>query len=361
MKLKSDPLIFFNRLKSAFITGNFINGFNRLLLGIIPLIFIVVWFLFHDSLDSYYYTMMDPEYAYLFNGITVIENHGRVDYYDHPGTPLEVLMAVTIQFIHIFRDEPLMDDVLKNPELYLKAMNVVLVALLIAILFFAGRFTFRRTGNLGLSLLVQATPLPFGIPHFMARVIPETLAILLVLILIILIMDYIVSIDKMPANNKHAVLFSIIIAVILATKISMFPLFFIPLLLLKKTKKRLIYTGLTVILFLLVAYPVLLNFNSFFQWIKSLFMHSGHYGSGNTNILSVPDFTRNLKTLYESYRQVFYLLFMNLAIIAGGILLKMRKKIPFPAEPYNAIIGLSVCYIFHPGLPRRQFSFQLRS
>jgi hypothetical protein len=338
-------LNFYDYLKSAWLNKNFRNGFNGLLLAVIPLIYSIVWFLFNDSVDSYFYTMMDPEYSYLLNGVVAIENNGNVDFFDHPGTTIEIFNAGTIRLIHMFREDPIIDDVLKNPELYLNAINNVLGVLLIGLLVFGGIFVLRKTGNPGLALLVQATPLLFNIPNFMARVIPESLAILFILILIILIIAYIESKKEMHAGNTYTILFSVTIAVILATKISMLPLFFIPLLLLNKGKKRLLYCGLIVLFFLLAAYPVLLHLNRFFQWIKLLFLHSGQYGSGEANFISVQDFIRNLNILYDSYRLVFYLLFANLTIMAGGILLKRKKTLPFPTEKYNAIVGLTLCYV----------------
>jgi hypothetical protein len=335
-----------------------LKRFNSILLGIIPLVFILVSFLFKDSIDSYHYTMMDPEYIYLMNGVVANEKHLQTDFYDCPGTPMVVYTAIIERIVNFFRNTPLMEDVIKNPEMYLDAVNLVSNIILVFIIFLGGLALYNRSKNLLLALLFQSSIFLYDIPSFTSRVFAETIALFFIYILIFQVISYLeLKPEEEKVRTRFAVFFAITIGILTATKISIFPLFFIPLIMLKKAKDRIIFSSLTIVFFLIFAYPVLLHMHTFYKWVKAMFMHSGRYGGGENKIVSIPDFMEHLKMLYNTYRLVFYQLFVNISIIVVIAVIRIRKKIPIPEDRYKAIIGVTLCYIIQIISIGKHFAF----
>ena len=59
----------------------------------------------------------DPEYAYLLNALSLAELH-PVGHYDHPGTPVQTIGALSLRVFHSFLSpaEELPRAVLSDPE-----------------------------------------------------------------------------------------------------------------------------------------------------------------------------------------------------------------------------------------------------
>jgi hypothetical protein len=357
MKLRFILMNITDRLKIYGFSKPFLPWTKGIALSIIPLILLLVWFLFIDSHSTYHYEMVDPEYIYLFNGVVAVEKNMKTDFYDCPGTPMILFTAGVEKLLNVFRDAPFQDDVIRNPETYLKAVNVISIFLLIILLFAGGWMLYNKTRNLFLALLFQSTLLVYNVPHFTSRVLAETIALFFVPILIFQLIHYLESCSyEEKSKVRYAVYFALTIGMLTAVKISIFPLFLIPLLTIRNKKNRLIYLGMTMVFFLIFAYPVLFHLNNFYLWVKSMFMHSGRYGGGENRIVSIPDFVQNMKTLFNTYRLVFYLLFINAAVLFSGILPTIRKRIEFPDDKYRAIIGLTLCIILQTIMVSKHFS-----
>ncbi|MGD0280143.1 MAG: hypothetical protein ABSC11_12655 [Smithella sp.] len=102
----------------------------------------------------------DNDYLYLVSSLAMAESK-QVFFTDHPGTTLQILGAATLTITHALdfsEKDSLEFAVLKNPEFYLKVINIVLVSLNVLILFVIGLVTFSLTKNIGLSLLLQYSP-----------------------------------------------------------------------------------------------------------------------------------------------------------------------------------------------------------
>jgi len=68
---------------------------------------------------------VDPEYIYLLNGVVAIEKPLQIDFYDCPGTPMILYTGIEAIF-NLFRNSPLMEDIVRNPEIYLNVINIIL-------------------------------------------------------------------------------------------------------------------------------------------------------------------------------------------------------------------------------------------
>ena len=87
----------------------------------------------------------DPDYTYLLNALN-LSMMKKVGHVDHPGTTVQITGAIVLRAVHLLRSSPkddLQTDVIKNPELYLAAINNVFLGLNFLILTILGIWTFR--------------------------------------------------------------------------------------------------------------------------------------------------------------------------------------------------------------------------
>ena len=78
---------------------------------------------------------------------------------DHPGTPLIVLIAMVMRVVHAFRGgEDMLTDLIRNPEIYLRATLYTIEVLSAAVLFLFGLFVYQKTRNIMLALFLQLIP-----------------------------------------------------------------------------------------------------------------------------------------------------------------------------------------------------------
>ena len=98
------------------------NFFSRTLVFVIPFFFLLS--LLPVSKFSFWENKIDSDYAYLFNGLNVVNTYGDIGHFDHPGTTVQVANAVLIKFFYLIdgKKNSLQEDVLYNPEFYLKCL-----------------------------------------------------------------------------------------------------------------------------------------------------------------------------------------------------------------------------------------------
>ncbi len=104
-----------------------------------------------------FFLRSDPDYAYLFNGMGLLQSLAP-GHIDHPGTTLQELAAVTILLKHVAgclagARGTIAKGVLGDPEAYLRAINYVLLGVNAAVLAVAARIVINRTGSIWLCLL----------------------------------------------------------------------------------------------------------------------------------------------------------------------------------------------------------------
>ena len=74
----------------------------------------------------------DPAYQYLFAGVDILQGHAPA-HTDHPGTPVQSLIALTILLVwSIWRlvglsGQGIFESVLSSPELYMASVSVILL------------------------------------------------------------------------------------------------------------------------------------------------------------------------------------------------------------------------------------------
>ena len=179
---------------------------------LIPALFVVTGMYFYSIVGAYYLRAVDPEYLYLFSGMTMARFKFELGHIDNPGTPLQIIIAIIIRISNLSKnDSDLVQTVINNPEPYLQATFYILLIINCTILFILGKIASNITGLFG-GFFIQI--IPFSSIHYMAtvmRVRPETLQLFSLCLLIILILYHVQAGFKYGKTIKPG-LFALVIA-----------------------------------------------------------------------------------------------------------------------------------------------------
>lgn len=266
----------------------------------------------------------DPSYAYLFNALSVSQGL-PVGHLDHPGTPVQSLGAIVINFINFINDKPdVITEVLKNPEYFLNSIFIVIIMINTTLLLVVGIISFHLTKKLWVSLLLGFTPF-FSIVILAGNllVMPEHILLTASLILVI-------SLLILFFTNKHLklILFLSIVALGLgiASKIIFAPLLFIPLISIPFTKAKIAFILGCSFLFYLFTIPIVPFYSDLYAWTKALLFHSGIHGQGENAIINSSTYFTNI--IGSLSGEPIYSIILLIAIIALIIAIVVRSDVP---------------------------------
>jgi hypothetical protein len=301
----------------------------------LPVIMALTAVFLNDARGPYWLgSNSDPEYVYLLNAVNLAGLKG-VGHIDHPGTPVQVLGAVTIKVVHFFNFSSDIDwrtDVLQRPEYYLKAINIVMLVLNVLMLLTLGMFTYFLTNHFWLSLWLQFSPffsitlLQFGL----IRVTPEPMLFFSSSLMIaVLVFVWQAHSDNLTTPGENVVMifiFGIITGLGIACKVTFIPLVLIPLILFPKIKNKIVYLFAAVISFVIFTLPIIRMYPRFFDWIFNLLTHSGRYGSGPSKIISTQKYINNIKHLLAGNPFFSIILVLALVIVLTTLLIPRLRK-----------------------------------
>ena len=317
--------------------------YHNLILLLLPVLLICAGLYMKNWIPLYYLRCMDPEYSYLFNGLNLA--HLNFPWHlDHPGTPLQLLSALVIRVVHLFRSGPSLNvDVFSDPEFYINAIVYTLISINAVVLAVSGYVIYRISGSYSAAFLIQLAPFSSAMSiAILNRVIVEQLFIAIVLILVVIMIAYIYETKERKSRfNKFVVLFSIIVALGISDKITFIPVFFLPFILLEGRRNKITYSWLTFLCFAVFVFPVYSRLGYFRDWVKKLFLHSGHYGQGPADIVNVQDFGNSLNTIIHTERvfTVLFVLILGLFVLYNSI--NFRWRIPH-SRSFRAVAGILV-------------------
>ncbi len=311
---------------------------QKVLLIILPLLYFIAGSYFRNLLGNLSLRSCDPEYIYFMSGLTLSDGAIKLGHFDNPGTPLQILVALVFKLLYFFRSTPTpyVEDVLLHPDLYLSVTSLFLTAITAALIFYAGKKVFETTQSVFYALFVQTAPfLPVIWYDLIGRVAPELMMPFPVILTTILLI-------KIYFNNetftwKSVLLLAFFSAFGLSIKLTYLPLWFIPFLVIEGWKKKLVFVGAAFLMFFIIAFPMTLQFNFFWAWVKNLFMHSGQYGDGETNIINFVSLRGNLRELIGFESRYFYVYFALIGTLVG-YLIYFRKK----AERRIVLLAIAV-------------------
>ncbi len=320
------------------------------ILLLLPLLLALTGFYLYSVNGPYYLRNIDPEYCYLYNGLCMARLNFIITHLDHPGTPLQVMVAIITRVTHLFNGkDPFVKDVLSNPEYYLKVINYTIIVLSSIVLYSSGLLIFLRTGKIFLSIFIQLSPF-ISEPQLtiVERVIPESLFVPVIQLLITFLVIFYYTNEQSRIFRYKELILGIICGLSVAVKFTFIPLIIIPVFALSNYKNILKFLLYTVIAFFIFAFPVLFNLNYLFQWLKDLFVYSGKYGEGTPSFLDLETFRINIINIYNQFRFIFYpyiLTFISI-IIFQLPLLKKRISVLTLRLLYGVFISFSLILFF---------------
>ena len=77
----------------------------KLILGILPLAFLLCGFIFREMASPYAQRSIDPEYIYFISALSMGSGIPDVAHIDNPGTPLQVLGAIVFRVVWLFESK----------------------------------------------------------------------------------------------------------------------------------------------------------------------------------------------------------------------------------------------------------------
>jgi hypothetical protein len=265
---------------------------------------------------------IDPDYAYLFNGLNFIRGESfSIVHVDHPGTPLQVLIGLFIFIISSLRGaDDLTTDVLSHPQLYIKIIIISISFCYSLVLFFIGKRFFKHQNNLTNALLLQLSFLFFAaVTITPTKLFTETIIPLGSLLIILITVEK--AWGKMN-DLVYAILSGIILGIFIAVKITFLPIAIIPLIIIAKWRNRIFSVVLTGLIFFLSILPVMERFGLFQSFIQKIATHEGKYGSGEPETINVLKLLNNFwNTLQIEYT---FTLIITLSLII--LIIAFRKN-----------------------------------
>jgi hypothetical protein len=305
---------------------------------IFPVIYFITGAYFHNVNGLYSVKGADPEYIYFVNGLSVANGMLNIGNIDHPGIPFDYIMALSLRATHFFRSQnkPFTQDVLANPDLYLRVANLVIIMTVMLVILGSGIIALRITGNLWISLIVQFSPFCTDILYGNIGRLPTENLIPVPVMLLILILLKILEQDDRELMWKDILLLSGVTALALSLKMTLAPLVIIPFFLIKPLKNKLIYVLATTLIFLAFSIPVTLQLHYFYNWMKSLVLYSGQYGQGDKDIAKLSEMWPNIVSLIRANR--LYFTYVLIALVSfAAVLVSSRRKMVKRSEKVVAV------------------------
>jgi hypothetical protein len=265
---------------------------------------------------------IDPDYAYLFNGLNIARGESySIVQIDHPGTPLQVLTGIFIIIIGTMRGvDDLTLDVVSNPQLYIKTIIIIIAIVCSMVLFFIGKRYYKYQKNLTNALLLQFSFLLFATATVTPfKLFTETILPLGSLLIIL------ITIEKVWGKMNdliYAILSGVILGIFIAIKITFLPVAVIPIILATRWRNKILVVALMGISFFISILPVIERFISYKSYIQKIATHDGFYGSGQEEIINISKLLHNLLKLLQT-EYTFTLIFILSLVI---LILAFRKN-----------------------------------
>ena len=276
----------------------------------------------------------DPAYQYLFAGVDILQGHAPL-HTDHPGTPLQTLIAGIIAsswfVLWLVGVMPLglFDSVLRSPEIFLGTTSAVLLIITSAANFYFGRRVYQVTQQYSIALTCQFTPLLYVavIPNVVYPT-PEALLLALSITLMGVLAPVVLSAGSVRRqfSQSTANWAGVICGLGVATKLTFVPLLGL-LFLLRAPRLILRACCMCILAWLVGVLPIWPRLGTMFQWFYSLLMNSGIHGSGERTVFSAQQLQSAIGWLLNQFSFFYYVVAAVGCLLILGLLLKIFQKI----------------------------------
>ena len=286
--------------------------------------------MFPIAINSNWLFGQDPAYQYLFAGVDILLGNSP-GHTDHPGTPLQVLIAATIPITWLITRTlgltqlTALNSLLAAPEWYLFAVSTILLILNAGASYYFGLRVYRATKRYMLAIFCQTTPLLFVVvsPHVVYPT-PESALFFISMLLMGAVAPIILSVGsgQQEAAHKNAILIGALCGLGFAVKITFAPMLGL-LLLLGKFKLIAKAALVAVIAWLIGVLPIIKKVPQMFEWFYQVFTHTGAHGHGSTGLFNFLEFKQHVLWLMA----VFPMFFWTMLVVLLATFIFLLKKV----------------------------------
>ncbi len=323
-----------------------IKNYYKYFLYVIPVLYLLMGFYFRLIFGDLSLRSVDPEYVHFISALCVSTGKFSEANIDHPGSVLQLLLALVFRVVYFFRANglPYFQDVISHSDLYLAVGNLIITVVISSAMLLAGKAVIKITNSLSYAMVIQTSPLLINVWYdIIGRIYPELLFVVPVFILQVLLLREIYSRDK--AYKYKIPLYAFAIAFGMSLKMTFLPFLVLPLFLIDGRWNKLRYLLYSIIFFFLLSLPVAFQLNKFRNWMEGIFIHSGAYEGGSKNIIDFGLFDKNFKTLVSSERDFFYAIILFLVMFLILVITRKSKKAFTRISFGLAIVFLGLIFI----------------
>lgn len=317
--------------------------YSKYLLVVFPALYMLVGFYFRQVNGDLSLRSTDPEYIDFISGMCVATGRFGQANIDHPGAIFQIILAFIFKIIHFFRGSktPFFEDAMANADMYLAVSNLAITAIIATAMFWAGKAVRKITGSTLYALIIQTAPFIINVWYEIAgRIYPELIFVIPVYLLEVQLLRELYQPDYSP--KKSIFNYSLAMGIGLSIKMTFFPLIVLPLFVIKTIKNKLKYLAYTVIVFFVLSPQVAVQWHHFYWWMRGMFVHSGQYQAGESNIIDTTLFVKNLDKLLTGERYFFYA--SALMVVLLIIMAFTRKRWLLSAQIFSgftlSVLGL---------------------
>lgn len=306
------------------------NRRSLFLLGL-PVLIVAVGLAFMSSmfpiaLNGGGFFGQDPAYQYLFAGVDILQGHAPA-HTDHPGTPVQSLIAMTIlvvwgaQRLVGLTGQGIFESVLSSPELYMASVSVILLLLGAVAAFFLGRRVWQVTGSLVAGVSCQVTPLLFAlVSPYIVYPTPEAALLATSMALMAVLAPTLLGGSRARAaiSPSAAILAGVLCGVGVAVKITFVPLIG---LLISLWSVRLIWRAVVAMIaaWFVGVLPIWSRLPTMFAWFNKVLTHSELHGRGDAVIFNAQQFRQSVAQVMNMFPLLYDVAVVILVVLVIGV------------------------------------------
>lgn len=246
-----------------------------------------------------HYVDRDPTYSYLMNSLSVLNGYSPF-HRDHPGTPVQILGALTLRLAHpTLNVSEITNEVITLPEKNIEIIRYGIMAICVLLQIVAG---YRVSVNLGdpmMGVIFQMIPwVSLAGWEFLTSVTSD--------LLLLSLSVFFFSFLTLPAKDHKglAAVLGFVFGILLFTKVTSAVLGLIPVCLFLKKPRELLrffcFFGGGVVI---GAFPLFLslrdNLGFIFHWVLNNAIHKKQYGEGNIGLITFREWMSNVGLLFR--------------------------------------------------------------
>ena len=287
---------------------------TALLLAPLPLLFLFGAGKVRDAVGPLHVGLnADPSYVYLMNGLALAEG-AAPRHVDHPGTPLQALVAVYLRFQGCSATGSCLEPIVRAAESHLSRLVSAVDGALAAALWLGALLVALRTGDLASGWLFQAGPLLGAVAFTEAPFLkPEPFLFVLGLPFVALLLHETASGGRQGRAGSAAL--GLLGALLCATKITALPLALLGLVSRRSRAACLAWTAGFVPTALVALWPMLEDRGRTLEFFAAFVRFRGSYGTEEGGPPSPVDFLSGIATLLAAEPFVALVLFGSIAAI----------------------------------------------